>query len=202
MNQYGDKARFFDRAAPDWAHGRFDSIGLAIAARILRQAAVRAGMTILEPGCGAGRMTRVLADAVGANGKVIATDISKRMVAAARSNVSAPQVSIHNCAVEELPLASESVDLVLCFDVFPHFEAASSLLRQLKPALKRGGAIVVAHYPGRSAVNALHAEAGDVVGADRLPPAREMRSLFGEAGFKVSRLQDEDQLYYLEAHPA
>ena len=46
------------------------------------------GMTVLEPGCGTGRLTKVLSKQVGSEGKVVAMDISPQMVEAAKARVS------------------------------------------------------------------------------------------------------------------
>ena len=87
MRAYDDKRRFFDRTAHLWERGVLDGKERRIAQWIIRRAGIQPGMTVLEPGCGAGRMTRLLAEAVGPQGKVIAADISSKMVRAARRNV-------------------------------------------------------------------------------------------------------------------
>jgi len=202
MRAYDEKRRFFDRAAHLWEEGRFDEKQRRTAQWIIRQAGITPGMTVLEPGCGAGRMTRLLADAVGPQGKVIAADISGRMVAAARRNISASQVEIHHAAAEDLQLPVGSIDVVLCFDVFPHFEHPATLLDRFRAALKPGGRLIVAHCPGRKAVNQLHESAGGAVGADRLPPAGQMRALLRSGGFRVQRLLDRADVYFLQASPA
>ena len=199
MRRYEKKRRFFDESAPLWEQRDFDDRQRRIAEHIVRQAGVKPGMTVLEPGCGAGRMTRLLADAVGRTGRVVAVDISEKMVAAARAAVSADRVEIHHLAVEDLNLPADSVDVILCFDVFPHFEDPGEVLDRFGPMLKPEGRLIAAHCPGRTAVNDLHKRVGGAVGADRLPAAAEMEALFRSHGFAVRRLLDEADFYYLEA---
>ncbi len=193
------KREFFDEAAPDWAHGTFHEEGLKVARWIVEMAGIEPGMTVLEPGCGAGRMTRLLARAVGPSGRVIACDISERMLEAARRNVPGSHVEFHAVSAEETELEKNSLDAVLCFDVFPHFDDPAALLDRLHHALKPGARLVVAHHPGRHEVNEIHTEAGGAVGADRLPDEQQMRRLFRDHGFQVQRLLDQSDRYYLSA---
>ena len=196
------KREFFDEAAPDWAHGAFDEEGLKVARWIVEMAGIQPGMTVLEPGCGAGRMTRLLARAVGPSGRVIACDISERMLEAARRNVPGSNVEFHAVSAEETELEENSLDAVLCFDVFPHFDDPAALLDRLHRALKPGGQLIVAHHPGRHEVNEIHMEAGGAVGADRLPHGDEMRQLFRDRGYRIQRLLDQSDRYFLSAQAA
>ena len=91
------------------------------------------------------------------------------------------------------------MDLVLCFDVFPHFEEPGEVLERFRSLLKPTGTVVVAHCPGRNAVNALHRRVGGAVGADRLPDEPGMRALFEAHGFHIVRLVDEAEVYFLKA---
>lgn len=202
MGAYDEKRRFFDESAPHWEHGAFDEEGERIARWILRRAGIAPGMTVLEPGCGAGRMTALLADAVGPHGRVIAVDISEKMIAAAHRNVNAANVEFRHGTTEDLGLAPDSVDLVLCFDVFPHFEDSGRALDSFHRWLAPEGKLVIAHYPGRRRVNAVHREAGRAVGADRLPDGREMRRLLNAHGFRLPEVIDRPDRYFLHSTPA
>ncbi len=193
------KRDFFDASAPDWAHGTFDGEALEVARWIVREAGIEPGMSVLEPGCGAGRMTRLLAEAVGPSGRVIACDISERMLEAARRNVDEAHVAFLHKSAEELELPEDSLDIVLCFDVFPHFDQPGALLDLFRAALRPGGRLIVAHCPGRHSVNEIHRQAGGAVGADRLPGPKEMRSLFRMHGFHIQRLLDREDRYFLLA---
>jgi demethylmenaquinone methyltransferase/2-methoxy-6-polyprenyl-1,4-benzoquinol methylase len=159
-------------------------------------------MTVLEPGCGAGRITALLSDAVGPAGHVIAVDISERMIAAARRNIGAANVEFRHGPTEELRLAPQSVDIILCFDVFPHFADAGHALDLFHRWLAADGGLVIAHYPGRHRVNAIHRGAGRAVGADRLPDEPQIRRLLDAHGFRVGSLTDRADCYFLRATPA
>ena len=70
------KAAYFDHmvSAP-WAMDLFP--GHPKPERLLTTAAIRPGMRVLEPGCVAGRLTALLADAVGPNGQVVAVNSAR-----------------------------------------------------------------------------------------------------------------------------
>ena len=59
------------------------------AAMLVRRADVRVGMRVLDAGCGPGRLTIPLANAVGRDGEVVALDVQEAMVARVRERVAA-----------------------------------------------------------------------------------------------------------------
>ncbi len=201
MNEYDSKARFFDEQAPQWQRGEFDDDSLDVARWIVRRAGVAPGMRIVEPGCGAGRMSALLSEAVGPTGCVIAADLSGGMIAAARHNVTAANVDFRHCAAEVLQLPEKSVDIVFCFDVFPHFENPGRALDLFRGWLTDDGILIIAHQPGRHVVNAIHKGAGRAIGADCLPDATAMRQLLSNHAFNVEYLTDRPERYFLKATP-
>lgn len=80
--------------------------------------------TVVEIGCGVGRLTRAIAPEVG---RVIALDISERMLAiAAQANL--PNVEFHAAHGFTLPdIQDESVDLALGYCVFQHLPSHAAL---------------------------------------------------------------------------
>ena len=158
------------------------------------------GLTILEPGCGTGRLTEVLSNQVGAKGKVVALDISPRMIDVARERLSGHQnVEIHTAAIEDFPLKRESFDLILCHQVFPHFEVKAKVLKVLAGALKPGHRLIVIHFINFEEINNLHRKAGTAVEHDMMPPNKEMERLFREAGLKIEFLLDDELGYFLSS---
>ena len=144
-----EKAVFFDaEAAAPWAVAPFGAEDQPKIARLLAAAAIRPGAWVLEPGCGTGRVTTILADAVGPDGRVIALDISQKMIEACRDRVGGREnVRVAQAAVEEYALAPETVDVIVCHQVLPHFDdkpaALAALVRVLKPLGRLLGA-----FPG------------------------------------------------------
>jgi demethylmenaquinone methyltransferase/2-methoxy-6-polyprenyl-1,4-benzoquinol methylase len=125
---------------------------------LLRQAELEPGQWVLEPGCGTGRLTRLLAEAVGPRGRVLALDISPKMVAACRLRVGhLEQVEVIQTSLEIFWAPPASSDRVICYQVFPHFDDQAAALRRLAGFLRPDGIVVVAHFMGPDKVNEAHA---------------------------------------------
>lgn len=109
--------------------------------------------TVLEIGCGAGRMTGRLAELAGS---VVATDVSSEMLAraaanlTARSNVTFVEVS----GAGELPVADESVTAVFSYITMQHVPTAAAQERYFAEALRvvRPGGWVLIQFRRSGAV--------------------------------------------------
>ncbi len=98
-------------------------------------------MRVLEIGCGAGRMTRAMAEAFA---EVHAVDISAEMIALATRNLSdLRNVFLHkNNGVDLSGLPSRSCDLAFSFIVFQHIPSRNVIenyIREVHRCLKPGG---------------------------------------------------------------
>jgi len=114
-------------------------------------AAVSSAETVVDIGCGVGRMTRALA---GRAARVIAVDVSSEMLARARTyNSELDNVEwIHGDGTTLAPLADESVDGCFSHVVFQHLPDATMTLgyvREMGRVLRPGGwaAFVVSTDP-------------------------------------------------------
>ena len=195
------KARFFDaHAEAPWAAAPYGPAEQPKIRRLLAEARIAPGASVLEPGCGTGRLTAILTDAVGPAGRGVALDISPRMVQACRARVEARGwVQVIRSAVEEYPIAPETFDAVVCHQVFPHLDDQAQALARLARGLKRNGRLLVVHFVSAARVNAVHAGAAGSIRGDRLPPRRAMRRLCREAGLSVQVLVDDSLGYLLRA---
>src|SRR5487761_324274 len=149
---------FWNRAAeqnPHWyvsSYGRFDAdrnldefwaSGRTIWMDIKRVTGYtpRSGDTVVEIGCGVGRLTRVIAPEVG---RVIALDISEKMLAIARQ-ANLPKVDFRVTQGFVLQGVSDrSVDLSVGYCVFQHLPsliALKSYLAEMYRVTKAGGMI-------------------------------------------------------------
>ncbi|MGC1108097.1 MAG: class I SAM-dependent methyltransferase [Candidatus Acidiferrales bacterium] len=99
------------------------------------------GDTVVEIGCGVGRLTRAIAPEVG---RVIALDISDRMLAIARQ-ANLPNADFRGVDGFTLPgVPDSSVDLALGYCVFQHLPshaALKSYLEEMHRVVKPGGMI-------------------------------------------------------------
>ena len=196
MNQA--KAAFFDTMATrPWAADPFPAGDRPKIDRLLTAGAIAPGAHVFEPGCGTGRLTEILAEAVGSTGRVLALDISQKMVEACRARlVRRENVEIIQAAIEEYPVAPEAFDTCVCHQAFPHFDNPTAALATCVRSLRRGGRLVVVHFANAQVINEIHRTAASPIRHDRVPPPPEMQRLLTQAGLVVDWCAD-DTLGYL-----
>ena len=192
------KAAFFDRmAAASWARDPFGAEDQPKIDRLLVAAGLRPGMRVLEPGCGTGRLTEILAHTVGPSGRVVALDISAAMVRTCRARVEAlQQADVLHAAIEEYAGGPQTFDIAVCHQVFPHFDDGPAALAAIVRALTPGGRLLVVHFASAAVINERHRTAMAPIQQDRLPAPAEMRRLLTAAGLTVDWCTD-DPLGYL-----
>jgi demethylmenaquinone methyltransferase/2-methoxy-6-polyprenyl-1,4-benzoquinol methylase len=195
------KAEFFDSQVDEpWASSAFGPGEMAKIERMLRQANLSEGMRVIEPGCGTGRLTTILAERVGPTGFVLALDISPKMICAARSGMALrDNASLRCAAIEDCPLDPEGFDVVVCHSVLPHFDNKLTAVAHMASALKKGGKFIVFHFMNSACVNDLHRKAHPTVMDDFLPTETKMREILEAAGLQVDLLSDDDSGYLLSA---
>jgi len=107
---------------------------------------LKAGETVLDLGCGAGFDVFLAARQVGENGKVIGVDMTEAMIEKARAN--AVKNGINNVEfilgeIEELPLADNSIDVIISNCVINLSPAKAKVFAEAKRVLKNGGRLAI-----------------------------------------------------------
>ena len=197
------KAAYFDaNVEAPWAAAEYGPEEITKLDRLFAHIGPLRGLKVLEPGCGTGRLTEILSDHVGPRGVVVALDISPMMIKAARGRtVTRENIEIHLSAVEDFPMEEKEYDLILCHQVFPHFEDKKKALTSLSKALKPEGRLIVIHFINFDEINDRHRKAGTAVEMDMMPEQDEMKYLFWEAGLDIECIFDDNQGYFLSASP-
>lgn len=195
------KSEFFDaQVDAPWAALEYGEAERPKLERLLRETELGPGQRVLEPGCGTGRLTEVLARVVGEAGLVLALDISPAMTAACASRLARmPQARVLCAALEDLEEPPASFDRVVCHQVFPHFDDQPAALSRLAGLLKPGGVLVVAHFINSREINDTHRKAGTVVEGDLLPRPEAMARMVAAAGLILEWQADDDLGYFLKA---
>lgn len=195
------KAHFFDsEVESDWSSKEYDQDELIKIERILEAGSIREGSRVVEPGCGTGRLTLIIAKRIGPSGLVVANDISPMMVENAEKRLrGSSNVRLTWGTIEEAKLEHASFDTVICHNVFPHFDDKAKAVLKLRSALKPSGVFVVSHFMNSAGINDLHRKTNPAVAADFLPPADEMRKIFESAGMNVEFVHDDENGYLLKA---
>jgi SAM-dependent methyltransferase len=190
---------FFDHHAPTW-----DNDANEVAQTLQRLEALRKrlglhdGQDVLEIGCGTGRITGWLAQAVHP-GRVVAVDFSPAMLAQAQMRGVAAQFRVMDICDEAF--TEEAFDIVFCFNAFPHFRDQLRALRNIRRLLKPSGELVVLHLIGSQQLNEFHAQLSHPVCHDHMPPPDVWREMLACTGLQLMSLTDQPNLYLLKAVP-
>ncbi|NQT83111.1 methyltransferase domain-containing protein [bacterium] len=192
-------ADYFDRCADEGVFEKFSPEELPIAKDLLREMNIQAGQKIIEPGCGEGRLTGLLAEMVGPQGKVFAFDISPRMVEKCLTRNLPPQAEIARTCATNLPLPDGEFHAVVCLNTFPHLEDRPAALGEFRRVLCREGILWIAHTRSREWVNSLHSSIGGVLTGHLLPTDAEFDNLLRQTGFSLEFLRDLPDRYLLKA---
>jgi ubiquinone/menaquinone biosynthesis C-methylase UbiE len=155
--------------------------------------------TVIDVGCGTGNLTRVILGKLSPAGRVIAVDVSARMIDLARSKLPDPRVTWHVADARHLPLDASSVDRIICYSVWPHFDDHAAVMSELSRVLRPGGRLHVWHMISREMVNHIHAGAGPAVHGDMLAPANDTARLIESAGYDVNDIVDDGKRYLVSA---
>jgi ubiquinone/menaquinone biosynthesis C-methylase UbiE len=120
--------------------------------RLLEMAALRFGERVLDIACGTGLITFPAAMSVGAEGSVVGTDISSKMVERGRDE-SARQglanVTFQRADAEALDFPESSFDAALCSLGLMYVPDPQNALRRVRRLLKPGGRMVAAVWGQR-----------------------------------------------------
>jgi len=156
-------------------------------------AALRPGETVLDLGSGGGFDCFLAARRVGQTGKVIGVDMTPEMVTKARGNahkIAAGNVEFRLGEIEHLPVADESVDVVLSNCVINLSPDKGAVFREAFRALKAGGRLAISDVVAikdmpPELAQSVEAMTGCVAGSAKI---LELEVLLREAGFEQVRI--------------
>ena len=146
----------------DWnadAYHRVSGPQVAMAAAVLDRLDLRGDETVLDAGCGSGRVTKMLLERL-PRGSVVAVDDSPEMVARAREELrDEPRADVREADLVRLQLEpGEQVDAVFSNATFHWVPDHDALFAALGAALRRGGRLS-AQCGGAGNVAGVHAAA-------------------------------------------
>ena len=156
-------------------------------------AELQLGERVLDLGSGAGFDAFLAARQVGATGSVIGVDMTPEMIAKARGNISKTDlrnVEFRLGEIEHLPVANESVDVIMSNCVINLSTDKPAVFREAYRALAPGGRLAISDIVALREIpaavrNDLEAYAGCVSGAALVA---EVEGMLRGAGFENVRL--------------
>ena len=186
-----DIIEFFDSRASTWdAENRKSD---EIIGKILDNAELGPGMSVLDVACGTG----VMFDYYLRRGvqSVLGVDISPNMAAtAAKKYAGEPKIQVICADVEELE-QEPRFDRIVVYNAFPHFPHPERLIKSLAAMLKEGGRLTVAHGASRETIDRHHEGEASKVSMG-LMSAEELKALM-EPYLEVEVLISDESMYQL-----
>jgi trans-aconitate 2-methyltransferase len=149
------KAQEWNGASYDRVSGVMEGLGL----KVLERLSLRGDETVLDAGCGSGRITQSLIERL-PRGRVIAVDASASMARAARERLG-PAADVRVMDLLDLEL-DEPVDAVLSTATFHWIPDHARLFARLHAALAPGGQLVV-QCGGEGNIDGLRGVANEIL---------------------------------------
>ena len=161
--------------------------------KIMDAIGLKEGMVIGDIGAGRGRFTVWFADRVGPKGKVYANDIVENYLhSIEQRSKRLGFTNVITClgTVVEPNIPEEVLDVAFMINVYHHLEKPVELLKNLIPALKKDGVLVIVErIPEKSRW------------ASEATPKDRLISQADQAGYELERIESflpEDNIYFFK----
>jgi demethylmenaquinone methyltransferase/2-methoxy-6-polyprenyl-1,4-benzoquinol methylase/phosphoethanolamine N-methyltransferase len=132
------------------AYNRLGGFGEAFRKRIVDEASLEPGESVLDCGCGTGTLAIIAKRRVGTTGRVCGIDISKDQIDVARKKIKQQDLHIEFCegSIDELPFPDQSFNAIFSTLMLHHVprEVKIGAFREMRRTLKPGGRIVIADF--------------------------------------------------------
>ncbi len=183
-------AAYFDERADSWDESGCSGES-SVQGAVLSLVDLKPGDTVLDLGCGTGVMVPFYLTAKA--GKIVAVDVSEKMVERAREKFGG-EPSVELRASDALSLdEGERFDAAVIYNAYPHFPDKLALVEKVYRLLKPSGRFVVAHGSGKDAINRHHEAVAAGVSCG-LRAASEESALWADK-FEIEALVDTPGFY-------
>jgi ubiquinone/menaquinone biosynthesis C-methylase UbiE len=168
------------------------------ATRLATALNLRAGHSVADIGAGEGELAIALADAVGPNGSVYATEIGEDRLKTLRTAVATSErsnITVVEAHAIQTNLPPACCDALIMRLVYHHFRDPATMNRSLFASVKPGGVVAVLDFPsenGKTAAPSARAENGNH-GVDAATVVEELTA----AGFERVLVDAESKPRYL-----
>lgn len=193
-----DQRTFFDSRAEGWEEKCYPPDVRVRLRELVQEFRIRPGARVLDVGTGPGVLNPYLREVTGADGTIVAFDLSGKMIHQARKKTLTPLDLFFQGDAQAMALGTAHFDNVICFAAFPHFPDPEAALRELCRVARPGGEVIIAHLMSREEL-ARHHGSHDAVADDVLPDVQGMRKLFALAGLHEPLIIDRPGRYMARA---
>ena len=196
------KAFFNDRAAT-WmdrhyknhetnAHDRYSDKIMKIVSTLR----IEPNHQILDVGCGSGVLVPYIMEYLSPKGRLFEMDYAREMIVANQKRHTDERITFICSDVLEIPFEPGSLDIIICFACFPHFQDQKEALKRMSKRLKPKGRLTIAHLMSSEEI-ARHHNGESAVSRDTLPTKKEMEAHVKDAGLTITAFTDEPGNYLL-----
>ncbi len=154
---------------------------------------------VLDVGCGSGVLVPHILKRLGAEGRLWELDYAEKMITVNRRLHADERITFVVADIHNAGLKTDSLDLVLCFSCFPHFDDKPEAMRRITGALKKNGCVAIAHFLSSSELNEHHKNTAAVM-QSHMPGPDEIKRLFTEAGLKLTCFTDQPGFFLAMGH--
>ncbi|RPH90883.1 MAG: class I SAM-dependent methyltransferase [Calditrichaeota bacterium] len=185
---------FFNQLAPVWQSNEEPERLLPL----LREFGVQPSDYILDMGAGAGCISKWLITLC-SQGRVVAADVSDKMLAQARLNLSNNFTDLICTDACDLGIKADFFDKIICYSVFPHINRPLRALHEFWRILKPSGKLLIFHNCCSRHLNQYHSQKKSIVSFDKLPKVEQLILMLKENGFEEVHGHEAPNLYWVEA---
>lgn len=187
---------FFQQIAPRKRWARLQEDELPAVHRVLAELGLGPGKSVVEPGCGAGRLTAEISRAVGPGGWVFSFDLAPKMIERARTERPRNNVSYSVNSAVDIPLNSGSMDAAICYNCFHLFDCPPGAARELARVLAPGGRMAIVQS---ESMEELFREdyLPTQLSARVIPSLADMIAIMKAFGFRVVKLPRIGQGFFM-----
>jgi len=119
------------------------------AADLITRASLKPGCRVLDVASGLGPVARLAAEAAGPGGRVVASDISAAMLAAASARPPGPgwaAIQYLQCPASAIAADNDSFDVVLCQQGLQFFSDRAAAVAEMRRVVRPGGTAVISAW--------------------------------------------------------
>lgn len=127
----------------DIKHFRKEYDHMFLAQPIMERLAPIKQPLVLDAATGTGRLPLALLQHAHFQGRVIALDLSRRMLRQAATKLDDSRVTLLGCPAEHVPFADNTFDLVTCLEALEFMEQPDAVLRELIRVTRPGGLLLI-----------------------------------------------------------